>query len=72
MNDVLESSDEPFSLPSQQQQSGGPPDHLEVLTNDVEQDIEDENPPTVFNSDVKLKLKEESVIEEGNSIRRRK
>ena len=78
LNDVLESSDEPSSLPSQQQhhqqqqhhvQTEG---HSEVLNNDVEQDIEDENCATVFSSSVKLKLKEESVNEEGNTIRKRK
>ena len=78
LNDVLESSDEPSSLPSQQQhhqqqqhhvQTEG---HSEVLNNDVEQDIEDENCATVFSSSLKLKLKEESVNEEGNTIRKRK
>ena len=77
LNDVLESSDEPSSLPSQQQQQQQQQHvqtegHSEVLNNDVEQDIEDENCATVFSSSVKLKLKEESVNEEGNTIRKRK
>jgi hypothetical protein len=45
----------------------------EVLTNDVdatERAIEEESPAAVFNSDVKLKLKEET--EDGGNARRRR
>jgi hypothetical protein len=80
LHDILESSDDPQNPAASEQQQQQPeiePENRvrssdELGPEDVEsteRDIEEESPSTVFSSEVRLKLKEES---EDGGVRRRR
>ena len=79
LHDILESSDDPQNPAASEQQqqpevepenqvrNSGEPGPEDVES--TERDIEEESPSTVFSSEVRLKLKEES---EDGGVRRRR